>query len=72
MSSKKLEAFLKALAQNPALAERYKNDPTGVMNEHGVDAKHQDMILKGDKAAVQRELGGSDAVPIMTIDSYKQ
>lgn len=72
MSSKKLEAFLKALAQNPALAERYKKDPKGVMTEQGIDPAHQEMILRGDKTGVQQVLGGSDAVPIMTIDSYKQ
>lgn len=72
MSTANLEKFLKNLAQDPKLKERYLADPKQVMTEHGVDAKHQDMILNGDSAGITRELGVSDAVCITHVNGYKQ
>lgn len=72
MSTANLEKFLKNLAQDPKLKERYVADPKQVMTEHGIDAKHQDMILNGDSAGITRELGVSDVVCITHINGYKQ
>ena len=72
MSKQTLADFLKKLARDPALMERYKKDPRGVMTEHGVEAKHQDMVMNGDNDGLQRELDGNpDAVPTTTIRSFK-
>lgn len=72
MSKQILVDFLKKLAQDPALKERYQKDPRGVMTEHGVDGKHQDMVMSGDNDGLQRELDGNpDCVPTTTIRSFK-
>ncbi|HEX4912058.1 MAG TPA: hypothetical protein VFV64_14965 [Permianibacter sp.] len=72
MSKQILADFLKKLAQDPALMERYKKDPRGVMTKHGVDGKHQDMIMSSDNDGLQRELDGNpDSVPTTTIRSFK-
>ncbi len=72
MNNNKLKEFLKNLAQDPKLKQRYLANPKQVMTEQGVDAKHQDMILQGDSAGITKELGISDAVCITHINGYKQ
>ena len=72
MSKKNLADFLKKLAQDPGLMERYKKNPRGVMTEHGVDSKHQDMIMSDDSDSLQRELDGNpDCIPTTSIRSFK-
>ena len=72
MNNNKLKDFLKNLAQDPKLKQRYLADPKKVMTEQGVDAKHQDMILQGDSAGITKEIGANDAVCITHISGYKQ
>lgn len=72
MNNNKLKEFLKNLAQDPKLKQRYLADPKKVMTEQGVDAKHQDMILQGDSTGITKELGVSDAVCITHVNGYKQ
>ncbi len=72
MSKQKLADFLKQLAQDPVLMERYKANPRAVMTEHGVDGKHQDMVMSGDNDNLQRELGGNAGmIPITSIRTFK-
>lgn len=72
MSKENLEKFLKELAVNPALAERYKANPRAVMKEFGLAESDQSAILKGDAVAIQKTLGGTDAVPVLSIKDYKE
>ncbi|MFN4291039.1 MAG: hypothetical protein ACK4E7_09205 [Permianibacter sp.] len=72
MTNDKLKDFLKRLAQDPTLKKRYLADPKQVMTENGIDAAHQDMILKGDSAGISKVLGSTDAICITHINGYKQ
>lgn len=71
MAKQNLEKFLKELAQNPKLMERYKANPKLVMDEHGVEASHQDLIMKGDAIGVQKALGATSTMPITSIKNFK-
>lgn len=72
MSNDKLKDFLKRLAQDPSLKQRYLADPKQVMTENGIDAAHQDMILSGDSSGITKVLGSTDAICITHINGYKQ
>jgi len=72
MAKQNLEKFLKELAQDPKLMQRYKANPKKVMAEHGVDSAHQDLIMRGDNDGVQKALGATSPVPTTTIDNYKE
>ena len=72
MSKKKLADFLKQLAQDPALMERYKKNPRPVMDEFGVSAEHQDMVIKGNDADLQKALDGNpDNLKTTSIRNFK-
>ena len=72
MSKKNLADFLKRIAQDPSLMERYKANPRAVMKECGVSDEHQDLIINGDDSAIQKALDGNpDSLKTTSIKSFK-
>lgn len=49
--------LLASLAENPEARERFRKDPKGTMDEFGVPAAHQELMLSGDKKKLAEETG---------------
>lgn len=72
MSKKNLADFLKKIAQDPALMERFKANPRAVMGEFGVSNEHQELVMSGDDAGIQKALDGNpDSLKTTSIKSFK-
>ena len=71
MSQKVLSDFLKSLAQDPAKKRDFMENPTKVMDAHGVDPAHQKMIMDSDMDGLKGVLG-SETTLIMAIGAYKK
>lgn len=52
-----LTEFLGRLAQEPELLATFKTDKTGTMNEYGVSAEHQEILLSGDEDQIHAAVG---------------
>lgn len=65
--SENLKSFLKALAEDPEKKARFKENPHAVMDEHGVEEKHKQMILAGEKDKLKEDAGLDDAETNMII-----
>lgn len=52
-----LTEFLGRLAQDPELLEAFRADKTGTMNEQGVSAEHQEVLLSGDADRIHAAVG---------------
>ena len=72
MANKKLQDFLKSLAQDARIREDYLSDPHGTMDKANVDQNHQDMIIRGDLDELKKELGSDDTYLIVQALGYKQ
>lgn len=59
--SEKLKDFLNKLGKDPELLERFQKDPHGTMDDHGLEDKHKEMVLEGDKEKLQKETSAEDA-----------
>lgn len=59
--SKKLQNLIKKFGEDPTLKDQFKKNPEAVMEAHGLSEEHKELIRKGDKEAVQKEAGASDA-----------
>lgn len=65
--SEKLKNFLKGLGEDPAKLEKFRNDPEGVMDEHGLEEEHKELVRKGDKDRLKEEGGLDDAETNMVV-----
>lgn len=55
--SENTRKLISSLAEDPGARERFEKDPKGVMEEFGVPAAHQELILAGDKKKLAEEAG---------------
>lgn len=65
--AQKLKDFLTTLAQDPDTFARYKEDPKKVMDEHGLEERHQELMLEGDVEKLREETGAHEAEVKMWI-----
>ena len=59
--SEQLKNLVKKMGEDPTLVDKFKKDPESVLEAHGLSEEHKEMIRKGDKEAIQKATGASDA-----------
>jgi hypothetical protein len=57
-----LTSFLVQLAQDPALANRFKNDPTATMTAEGLSTSDQDTVLSGDPSKIKASVDATQFI----------
>jgi hypothetical protein len=64
----KLADFLEKLSSDPAFEAKYDADPTGTMEEFGLDAQQIDLVLNGTVKQIRKALHDED--PSATFEVY--
>jgi len=62
-----LKAFLEDLGKDPEKLAKFKQDPHGAMDEHGLSDEHKQLVLSGDKEKIKEEAGADDATVNLLI-----
>ncbi|MEM9387631.1 MAG: hypothetical protein AAGA68_21435 [Pseudomonadota bacterium] len=55
--AEQLKILVKNFGEDPQLRDRFKQDPEGVMQEHGLSDEHKDIVRKGDHDAIKVAAG---------------
>lgn len=59
--SENLKDFLVKLSEDPEFQDKFRQDPHGAMDQHGLAEEHKSLVLRRDKEGLQKEAGLDDA-----------
>lgn len=62
--------FIAKLSSDAEIAKKFKVDPQGAMEDFGLSKADQQLLLKGDKAAIKKRLDDAGS-PFLIIGSIK-
>ena len=60
--------FIAKLSTDAKIAKKYKADPEGAMADFGLSKADQQLLLKGDKAAIKKRLDDAGS-PYLIVTS---
>lgn len=65
--AQKLKEFLTTLARDPDTLANFRENPKAVMDEHGLEKAHQELLLEGDVEKLREATGADESEVKMWI-----